>query len=101
MALNNQKRNKMQTDNHKTEGVAPVGSSAVLDHTVNIEVSGKLVWQRRNENGQPGGITARSKPLLENVVAILNEALAQAKGELYCLDDSHRMPNRSGTAPQI
>jgi len=59
---------------------------------VNIEVNGKKVWQRFHENGNPGGITARSKPLLKNVVALLSEALAQAQGELSLFaDDCNRI----------
>ncbi len=93
----------MQNDNHKTEGVAPVGSSAVLGHTVKIEINDREIWQRRRENGSPSGVTARSRPLLEKVVAILCDALMQAQGELSLLldDDNRILDGRFITLPDI
>lgn len=82
-------KKKLETRNG--QGHTPLRSSAVLRHTVNIEINSRQVWQRRRENGNPAGITARSKPLLENVVAILCDALMQAQMELRLLDDNNRI----------
>jgi hypothetical protein len=88
----------MKTSNHKTKTAdkqqeqEPLRSSDLLDHTVTVAIGDKLVWQRRHENGNPGGITARNKSLLESVVPILGDAIMQAQGELsLLLDDNNRV----------
>jgi hypothetical protein len=88
--------------NSKTESRADVRCSAWLDHTVEVKLDNDVVWQRRHENGNPGGITARNKPLLEKVVAVLCEAIMQAQGELSLLDDGNRiLDGRFVTLPDI
>jgi len=77
--------------NIEMQGAMPVGSGDLLDHTVKVEIGNELVWQRRHESGNPGGITARNKSLLENVVPILGEAIMQAQMELRLLDDDNRI----------
>jgi hypothetical protein len=76
---------------NKQKAPTPVGSGDWLDHTVTVAIGDKLVWQRRHENGNPGGITARNKSLLENVVPILGDAIMQAQMELRLLDDDNRV----------
>lgn len=83
-----------ETQPAKAEQDAPpaVGCSAWLDHTVEVKLDNDVVWQRRHENGNPGGITARNKPMLEKVVAVLGEAIMQAQCELsLLLDDGNRI----------
>ena len=73
-------------------GNPAVRCSALLDHTVEVKLDNDVVWQRRHEKGNPGGITARNKPVLEKVVAVLCEAIMQAQGELsLLLDDGNRI----------
>ena len=77
---------------NERKGTPAVGCSALLGHAVEVKIGDKIVWQRRHENGSSGGITARSKPLLESVVPILCDAIMQAQGELsLLLDDGNRI----------
>jgi hypothetical protein len=82
----------MKSEANKNKAPTPVGSGDLLDHTVTVAIGNKTVWQRRRENGNPGGITARNKSLLESVVPILGDAIMQAQGELsLLLDDNNRV----------
>jgi hypothetical protein len=86
----------------KTESGAAVRCSAWLDHTVEVKLGNDVVWQRRRFYDGVGGISARNKPMLEKVVAVLCEAIMQAQGELSLLDDGNRiLDGRFVTIPDI
>lgn len=55
---------------------------ALKNSSVIVKIEGVEAWGRFHENGIPGGFTAQSKTLMENVVSVLEEATEQAKGSL-------------------
>jgi hypothetical protein len=67
--LNNQQTNKMKTTNHKTEGVAPVGSSAVLGRWIDIK-TGRWMTLKKDMAGKylfiPDESSAGHKLSLQN-----------------------------------
>ncbi len=55
---------------------------------VAVNVDGSLIWARQHDNGNPGGVSRRHKPTLEQVVSLLTEALEQAQLDLRLMNRS-------------
>nr|WP_306804882.1 Rrf2 family transcriptional regulator [Providencia sp. PROV195] len=60
---------------------------------VSIEVNGKTIWYRDEEKLEGMASTGYIKDgTQEKIIAALESALFQAKGELLCFDDWYSMP---------
>ena len=64
------------SDEHTTDGI--LGA----DTEVLVSAHGGLLWARGHRDGIPTITSKRSRAMLEQVVAILSEALEEAQGEL-------------------
>lgn len=61
-----------------------------------VEHNSKVIWMRDNETSE--GVACRSyikDGVQQKIIAALEDALAQAKGELLCWNDSDAVSNIS------